>query len=498
MQRHEYAHLVVYITILVPLLTGCIIPVPMGSDVTQSDLWKIKPGYTSRYEIERQLGEPNVLDESGFAVYTLDEGKMEWIVFPLGIINKSEKVYNIGISYDPKGIVKELSYNQTSDDRDLIILEEYFPDRSVDFAKKDNYYTMDISRDGSWITAVSADRFVFHEVGGEHKEIEREKKNFPSSSDSIECLLKLNSIHAQKQNVEYEWMFDKEDITPFYRLCKPFGAIAISEDGNLIAVADMRNLELWSLDRGYVQGRVLEEGPISGIGLIPQNNLVITFGGKTGSRFSTKPTYSNKLNLRAPTRLNLIAQFNRKSSITGVAISRDGKLFALATPTHIELWERVENCAAPHSISWPYKLKRLILKPATYYPMGGQFSAYFGAVDTLRFSTDGKYLMNVETLLQVWDTRSGRLLARIGSDTGLISAAFHKDKEIVVIRGSRNISWRSPFIPRYKHVKLWRLPLDTVIRQYGYTGGAANIVSAPNLGLQPSIGNETTETCDDS
>ena len=93
------------------LLTGCVIPFPLGSEITAKNVQGIEAFITTRAEIDAMLGKPNVLDEPLFSVYRLSEGKGQIVIFPIGesgtIVTET---YDLTFSFDSSGIVNEFNY----------------------------------------------------------------------------------------------------------------------------------------------------------------------------------------------------------------------------------------------------------------------------------------------------------------------------------------------------------------------------------------------------
>ncbi len=486
MNRYMLMRRLVCVACFIPLLAACIIPtpIPLGSEVTVDDIEKIEPGVTHRYQIEAQLGQPNILDEDGFAVYQLREGMLNVFFIDRIVAREADETYNLAFAYDNNGVVKEFRYDKTvrRDNADLVMLEQHFPDQSVEIGKGKKFWSIDISGDGSRISAVSKDGYLLHDLWDGGMETRRVDQNLYSSNSSDECLQKIKTIVAQKNTSEYDWLLSSPDKTPFYRSCNPTGSLDISEDGTLLALSNNQTTTLWDLERGVVQARHSAQDPISRLTFSPDNKFLISVeNGKTIHFKEPTIRYASRVNLWSLPNLNHVASLDREKPVLAIAISNDGKYFALATRTHIELWARAQNS----DVGWPFKFKRLLPKPALP-PSGSQRLRYDMVPDgVLRFSPDGKYLMNADGLLQLWDTHSGKLLARIGNETGSINAAFHNNEEILVLRSVRiQLAWSPPYMIRYKAARLWRLSLDTVISQYGDIDNPT-IVPVSNLGLQP-------------
>ena len=187
---------------LVPLITGCIV-IPLVSDITGSDVNSIRPGQTTKAEIESKLGTPNVLDETRFAAYRLSEGKTY-----LGIL-KSEEVYvdetyDLTFSYDANGVVKEFDYARilARDSAGFRLVEDQFPGLSVEITTDDSYSDLEISNQGNWVTFITPNKLIFHEIDGQHIEIDRKDEDFGSLIGSDDCLQKLQTIRSSEPIVD--------------------------------------------------------------------------------------------------------------------------------------------------------------------------------------------------------------------------------------------------------------------------------------------------------
>ena len=494
-----------FIACLFPLITACIIPIPLGSEITMDDVQSIRPGVTTKGEIVAMLGEPNVLDTPSFSVYRLGEGKSMMIVFLKEMPTAADEIYDLTFSFDSDGIVKEFNYETVvrGGNYRYKSLDDEFPDQSTEISE-DIGSSVDISRDGRWVSAIllkggfsgpSYDKLVFHEIGGKSTAIDI-KGLLPVLDLSRDtCKRKLQATQDKSSRERIEWLFANADLTTFYEVCRKTSSVDIflnqldmSNDGSLLAVGDKKDLTLWSDDQGALLSVRTTGLPITNVNFSPDNKFLVsvgTTGYVVGSLFAGERNihhYISEINMWTVPSLDNILKIERKVPPYATAFSEDGKFFSLASATHIEIWERLDSSSATYGEAWPYKLENLIPQPVIGNYRSLQREGRSSG--SLSFSSDGKLLMSVKRfdggVLQIWDTRSGKLLAQLGAKFGLFKAEFNKDSDIVIAGGAYK-HWYGP-----AGARVWKIPLSAVVtRSDDSPGPGSEPPSKPDL-LIPS------------
>jgi len=473
------------IACLIPLLTACIIPIPLGSEISTDEMQSITAGITTKSEIEAMLGEPNVLDTPSFSVYRLSKGKSKILVIPIGESGTSvAETYDLAFSFDSNEIVKEYNYETrvTLDSHGYKSFDAEFPDQSIEILR-DNPQHVGISVDGKWVSAISSDKLVLHEIDGKSKAIDIEEFRFRYRSQSTSsalgkdsCKLKFQAVQGENSGDNIEWLFANSDLTPFYKLCRrtQSGSVGlapgssdllllqlqISGDGSMLAIGEKKDLALWS-NSGDLRRAVITDMPITNVNFSPDNKFLASIGTskyQIGASFSLGRNvhlHISEINVWSVPSLENIAKIERKVPPYASAFSKDGRYFALASTTHIEIWERQDNS----SEAWPYQLKKLIPQPVVGSYDSLKFEGLFPYRKSLSFSSDGKLLMSVNGLLNIWDTRNKELLAQLGAEFGLLKAVFNLDNDLVVA-GSAYRRFGG-----FNGVRVWKIPLSAVLTQ---------------------------------
>jgi hypothetical protein len=507
-----------YIACLIPLLTSCIVPIPLGSEISTDEMQSITAGITTKSEIEAMFGEPNVLDTPSFSVYRLSRGKSQILVIPIGESGTFvAETYDLTFSFDSNEIVKEYNYetNVTLDSHGYKSLDDEFPDQSIEILR-DRPQHVGISVDGKWVSAISSDKLVLHEIDGKSKAIDIEAFRFRYRSQSTSsalgkdsCKLKFQSVQGENSGDNIEWLFANSDLTPFYKLCRqtqsgPVGLapgsgdllllqLQISRDGSLLAIGEQKDLALWS-NSGDLRRAVITDMPITNVNFSPDNKFMASIGTskyEVGALFSLGRDvhlHISEINVWSVPSLENIAKIERKVPPYATAFSKDGRYFALASTTHIEIWERQDNS----SEAWPYQMKKLIPQPVVGSYDSFKFEGILPYGKTLSFSSDGKLLMSVNGLLNIWDTQNEELLTQLGAEFGLLKAVFNLDNDLVVA-GSAYRRFGG-----FNGVRVWKIPLSAVVTQSDNLPDPATELTS-NLGLlipsggSPEIANSTDQ-----
>jgi WD40 repeat protein len=263
-----------------------------------------------------------------------------WIDRTTGI--EVDETYDLTFSYDTNGVVKEFRYDPILDEESDSFkwIEDQFPGQSVEIMKDDAHPEIDISMLGNWTTVVSSDKFVFHEIEGQHIEIDRRGNDFYEHFVGDDCLHKFQTIGEQGTDNKYKWLSTSTDKTPFYRLCKPAGALDISDDGSLLAFGKGKDLELWSSDRGEVRSRTASKLLITDLNFGPDNKFLVSIGTKLNFNLFTADRdnshHSSVVDIWSLPWLENVASIERKIHVQDIAISNDGKILGLASSTHVE------------------------------------------------------------------------------------------------------------------------------------------------------------------
>lgn len=451
------------------LVSACVV-IPIGSEIDQSQIIEFHPGITHRSEVIEQIGEPNIFSSDSFDVYQLEEGQVFYMFFDVSEGIRAEETYNLVFHYDANAVLKEIRYETSLDSSDpgIIILNDEFTGRIKNFTTDGEYSAFYISVDGRLITAVSETNIVIQEVEGASREIELEQMNLDSWGYGLDCVINLHNHHRKRQNPDFHWLIGIQDLRPIYRLCMTKaalgtreGAYCVTADGSGLAVANSNQLEFLSQTGDMVPAIEADQAPIHGIWIDSMDNYVVTSSVKHKIRFMKDPIVRAELKIRSLPSLKTIQTIQRSFYIRAAAMSGDNRLFALASGTHVELWHRIKNPEESSGPDWQYELKRIIPTKPTK-----------GTTKYLDFSPDGDYLMEVglwgekgdwHGRLYLWDTDDGGLVAKVANLDGLIEAAFNENNEIVIVSGQESLETKFWGMSRkYKSLKTWQLPLDTV------------------------------------
>jgi len=470
---------------VIPFVSACVV-IPLGSEIDQGQIIEFHPGTTHRSEVIEQIGEPNIFSGGGFDVYHLEEGRAGIIVFFLGAKEfLPDEIYNLVFHYDANGLLEELRYERSldADDPDLIILDNDFTGKVKDFTVDGEYNWVYISADGLLITAISetnADgrkitaisetNIVIQSVEGESRVIDLEQTNFASLGYGRDCAIDLHNHHTKKQNSDFNWLSGIQDIRPLYKLCiRPPVAFDVTADGSGLALANANQLEFLLQAGDVMSAPEADQEYIRHIWFVGMDDYVVTNSvGLDWNIFFIKdlkdPLAKTELKIRSLPSLHTIETIRRPFVVGATAMSRDHKLFALVSYTHVELWHRIKELGEPSGSDGHYELSRV----TPIKPIRGNIvlDGY------LSFSPDGEYLMWVgyweyggdrNGQLYLWDTDDGRPVAEVVNIDGLLEAAFNQNNEIVIVSGQEDWASSVGFTSRkYQSLKIRRLPLETL------------------------------------
>lgn len=483
---------------LISLVTACG-AIPLGSDMTLDDIEKVKVGTTTKQDIEKVLGKPNVMDSPTFSAYRLSENKVGWMFLSSDGVVVGE-TYDVVFSFDANKVVKELKHDTivTKGGERYLSLSEHFPEYSYKAVEVSGVPSdVKVSNNGKWVTGLTWDKRFFHEIGGSTKVISPPlvgagNMTFSESNDSFAAC-----VHKQPPSEDqffgkvldlYPFLDSSSSsiisgkisndrdvaITPLYKDCNerastsPFQHkipthIAISNDGGFLSVVDGKTLSLWSMTDKNEINKINHGKNIGAINFGHNDMLLTSFGGSI-------------VNIWAVPSLRFVKNIKRERQIFAASYSNDGKYFSLASNAHAEIWERtdVSNNNPPHNEWWAFRLKKVIPKPVVYWGGGKSKSRGLGIdsegvlysnAGSLTFSSDGRYLMVVDKLVHIWDVKSGKLLALIGdgfTNTNLLhDAAFHGDNYIVIAQSITTNHWLGK-----NSIVVWKLPLRSVFEKY--------------------------------
>ena len=474
MFRLTYSYLKILTACIIPLVSACVV-IPTLSEIDQDQIIEFHPGITHRSEVIEQIGEPNIFSGDGFDVYHLEGGGYIFLFLaPYGGVgwDDVEEVYNLVFQYDAKGLLQELRYEKSIDpnDPDLILLDNDFTGRVRDFTADGEYSSVYISTDGRLITAISKTDIVIQEVEGETREIELEQMNLDSWGYGLDCVIDLYNHRRKKQNPDFNWLIEVQDLRPLYWLCmfkgvfgvRANGAYGVTADGSGLAVAISNRLEFLSQTGERLSAPEADQEPIRGIWFDGVENHVVTSSAKLVHHSSQVPWRKTELKIRSLPSLNTIQSIGRPFGVTATAMSDDNRFFALASGSHVELWRRIKSPGeSPPASDGHYELTRIIpIKPGKGVSTRGP--------KYLKFSPDGEYLMAVGSWLgngdrngriDLWETNDGKPVVEIAQLDGVIEAAFNQNNEIVIVSGQESFHFTSR---KYQSLKIWHLPLEPV------------------------------------
>ncbi len=479
MFRAAHMYLKILSACMISLISACVI-VPLGSEIDQKQIVEFQPGITHRSKVIEQIGEPNISTGLGFDVYRLEEGKGMVLFFPTQSgAEGSKEIYNLVFKYDARGLLQELRYEKSLDssDPDFILLDNDFSGKEKDFTAEGEYSSVYISADGRLITAVSETNIVFQEVEGESREIKLEQINLDAWGYGIDCVLDLHNHYRKKQNPDFNWLIDIQDLRPLYSVCMTKGALgatakgafAVTADNSELAIAKTNQLRVLSQTGNWLSAPEADQWDIIGISFGGLNDFVITSSVKHEVSFTQGSIATTELKIRSLPSLNTIGSIRRPFKVLTTAVSSTQNLFALASGEHIELWRGVKEPEGSTGLEGPFELERVIpTKPTKSRSMPKY----------LNLSADGKFLLEVGRWqkqggwvgrLTLWDTDDGRLIAEIANLEGLIEATFDQRNEIVIVSGEE--SWASKNFSladfsladrKYHSLKIWHLRLESL------------------------------------